>query len=163
MPGRPPHSERIGTTFLPRAAAEPRSEVTVSSYPLLNLFLTMLWFFLWVLWLMLLFRVILDMFRDDELSGWAKAGWLILVCVLPFVGIFVYLIARGRGMGEREALRAQRQEQAFRSYIKEATTEPEAKTAARPSVGELEKLVGLRDHGDLTEEEFKKAKEKLLV
>jgi hypothetical protein len=143
----------------------------VSNYPLLNLFLTMLWFFLWILWLMLLFRVIVDIFRDDDLSGWAKAGWLIFACILPFVGIFVYLIARGRGMGTREARHARRQEEAFRAYIKEAASEtsetpasPGAPTAPKPRAGvdDLEKLIGLRDHGDLTEEEFQRAKQKLL-
>src|SRR5690349_19131340 len=98
-----------------RARREAVTEVVVS-YPLLNLFLTMLWFFLWILWFILLFRVIVDIFRDDDLGGWGKAGWMIFVCVLPFLGIFVYLIARGRGMGERELRRAQRQEQAFREY-----------------------------------------------
>lgn len=137
----------------------------MSNYPLLNLFLTMLWFFLWILWLMLLFRVIVDIFRDDDLNGWAKAGWLIFACILPFVGIFVYLIARGRGMGQREVRHAQRREEAFRDYIKEAASEsPGTPTAPKPRAGvdDLEKLVGLRDHGDLTEEEFQRAKQKLL-
>ena len=73
-----------------------------ADYPLLNVFWTTMWFFLWILWFMLLFRVLGDVFRDDGLSGWAKAGWCVFVVVLPFLGIFVYLIARGRGMGERE-------------------------------------------------------------
>ena len=67
----------------------------MSSYPLLNVFLTMMWFFPWALWLFLLFWIILDIFRSRDLSGWAKAGWLIFVIVLPFLGVLVYLIARG--------------------------------------------------------------------
>lgn len=137
----------------------------MSNYPLLNLFLTMLWFFLWILWLMLLFRVIVDIFRDDDLSGWAKAGWLIFACILPFLGIFVYLIVRGPGMGEREARHARRQEEAFRAYIKDAAAESsESPTAPKPRAGvdDLEKLIGLHDHGDLTDEEFQRAKQKLL-
>ncbi|HKS49658.1 MAG TPA: SHOCT domain-containing protein [Amycolatopsis sp.] len=132
----------------------------MSSYPLLNLFLTMLWFFLWILWLMLLFRVIVDIFRDDELSGWGKAGWMIFVCVLPFLGIFVYLIARGRGMGERELRHAQAKEREFRAYVRGAAAEPAAGTS---QVAELEKLAGLRNHGDITEEEYQRAKNRLLA
>lgn len=139
----------------------------MSNYPLLNLFLTMLWFFLWILWLMLLFRVIADIFRDHQLSGWAKAGWTILVCILPFLGVFIYLIARGHGMGEREFARAQRNEEAFRSYIRDAANEP-APSNGGPDrgpdrVSELERLAGLRNHGDITEDEYQQAKSKLLA
>ncbi|HUK71281.1 MAG TPA: PLDc N-terminal domain-containing protein [Streptosporangiaceae bacterium] len=75
----------------------------MSSYPMLNLFLTMMWFFLWALWLFLLFWIFLDIFRSRDLSGWAKAGWLIFVIVLPYLGVFIYLIARGGSMQERRA------------------------------------------------------------
>jgi hypothetical protein len=134
----------------------------VSNYPLLNLFLTMLWFFLWIMWLMLLFRVFADIFRDDQLSGWAKAGWCISVCLLPFLGVFVYLIARGRGMGEREYRRAQRQEEAFHAYVREAAREPATPTSARGNVADLERLAGLRNHGDITEAEYERAKARVL-
>jgi len=59
----------------------------VTNYPLLDAFLTMLWFFLWVIWIFILFRVIFDLFRDRQLSGWAKAGWLLFVIILPFLGV----------------------------------------------------------------------------
>ncbi|HJQ47482.1 MAG TPA: SHOCT domain-containing protein [Amycolatopsis sp.] len=133
------------------------------NYPLLNLFLTMLWFFLWILWFILLFRVIVDIFRDDKLSGWAKAGWTIFVCILPFLGIFVYLIARGRGMGDREVEHAQKQDAAFRSYVRAAAREPNGSKSATNHVDELERLAGLRNHGDITEDEYQKAKSKLLA
>jgi hypothetical protein len=136
----------------------------VSNYPLFNLFLTMLWFFLWILWLMLLFRVIADVFRDDDLGGWGKAGWLIVVCVLPFVGVFVYLIARGRGMGDREFRHTQRKEQELRSYIQDAAADaPAPATATRHGVDELQTLVELRNHGDISEADYQRAKEKLLT
>ncbi|MEV0074728.1 SHOCT domain-containing protein [Amycolatopsis sp. NPDC050768] len=135
----------------------------VSSYPLLNIFWTMLWFFLWILWFMLLFRVIADIFRDDHLNGWAKAGWTIFVCILPFLGIFVYLVARGRGMGERAQERAQRQEQAFRSYVQDAARDKPPSDRGPDRVGELERLAGLRKSGDLTEDEYQQAKSKLLA
>ncbi|NEE58592.1 SHOCT domain-containing protein, partial [Streptomyces sp. SID8455] len=66
----------------------------MDDYPLLNLFLTMLYLFFWVLWFFLLFKVITDLFRDHTLNGWAKAGWLIFVILLPYLGVLVYLIVR---------------------------------------------------------------------
>ncbi|MFD7019661.1 SHOCT domain-containing protein [Streptomyces sp. NPDC059161] len=120
----------------------------------------MMWFFLWVMWLILLFRVIGDIFRDDVLGGWGKAGWTLLVCVLPFLGVFIYLIARGRGMGRREERQAQKQEQAFRSYVQEVAADaPSGVTQA----DELAKLAGLHDHGDITDSEYEKAKSKVLA
>jgi hypothetical protein len=87
-------------------------------YPLLNAFLTMLWFFLWILWIFLLVRILLDIFRSRDLGGWGKAGWSLFVIVLPFLGVFVYLIARGDKMGEHEVADAQTQEEAFRAYAR---------------------------------------------
>jgi hypothetical protein len=134
----------------------------VSNYPLLNAFLTMLWFFLWVMWFMLLFRVIYDIFSDDSLSGWGKAGWAVFVCVLPFLGVFVYLVARGKSMGDRTLRRAQAQEQAFRSYVQEAATSAPA-AAGTSKADELAKLARLHDHGDITDTEYETAKAKVLV
>ncbi|MFI5610761.1 SHOCT domain-containing protein [Amycolatopsis sp. NPDC051903] len=135
----------------------------MSNYPLLDLFLTFVWFFLWILWFILLFRVIADIFRDDDLGGWGKAGWTILVCILPFLGVFVYLIARGHSMGEREMTRAQRQDEQFRAYVRDAAQSPPPSGNGRDHVGELERLASLRKSGDLTEEEYQQAKSKLLT
>ena len=87
--------------------------------PLLDAFFMMMWFFLWILWFFLLFRVILDIFRSRDLGGWGKAGWLAFVIILPFLGVFVYLIARGHKMAERDAAQAQAQDEAFRSHVQE--------------------------------------------
>jgi hypothetical protein len=127
------------------------------NYPLLNVFLTMMWLFLWVLWFVLLFRVITDIFRDDSLNGWAKAGWSIFVIVLPFLGVFTYLIARGRGMGQRET--------AWRR-AREARFYEEVGRHVSPTAGhadELARLAALKDHGDLTVEEFERAKARVLT
>ncbi|MGR3937192.1 SHOCT domain-containing protein [Streptomyces sp. BRA346] len=124
-------------------------------YPLLNVFWTTMWIFLWVLWLMLLFRVIGDIFRDDSLSGWAKAGWCVFVIVLPFLGVFVYLMARGRGMGRREMKRAEQAEEEFREYVRG--------TAGTSHAEELSRLVELKNHGDITAEEYERAKAKVLA
>ncbi len=127
------------------------------NFPLLGSFLTMLWFFLWVVWLFLMFRVVLDIFRDDAVGGWAKAAWLIFVLVLPYVGVLVYLIARGDGMGARAAAEAHARQTAVDDYIR--TT---AAGSASPA-DELAKLSALKADGTLSEEEFRQAKAKILV
>jgi hypothetical protein len=73
----------------------------MTGYPLLDIFLTTLYFFGWVLWIMLMFWIIGDIFRSQDLSGWAKAGWLLVVIVLPLIGILIYLVARGAEMNRR--------------------------------------------------------------
>jgi hypothetical protein len=126
------------------------------SHPLLNAFWIMLWFFVWVLWFLLLFRVFADVFRDDNLSGWGKAGWIIFCCLLPFIGVFVYLIVRGRSMGERAAAQAKASQADFDDYIR--------KTAGTTSkTDELAKLADLRSSGALSDAEFEQAKAKILA
>ncbi|SFO19681.1 SHOCT domain-containing protein [Actinomadura madurae] len=132
--------------------------IAATDYPLLNAFWTMLWFFLWVLFLMVLFRILSDIFRDDRLSGWGKAGWSIFVIVLPFLGAFVYLIARGKGMGERDLHAVQKRDEQFRAYVRE-TAGPQEPTKA----DELVKLAELKNHGDISEVEYEKAKAKVLA
>ncbi|PWI45494.1 SHOCT domain-containing protein [Streptomyces sp. ICBB 8177] len=124
-------------------------------YPVLGVFLSIMWFFLWVLWLVVLFRAVVDIFRDRELSGWGKAGWLLFVLILPFLGVLVYLIARGRGMGERETRHAQEQQQAFDAYVRQTV-------GTTSSADELTRLSELRAQGELTDAEFERAKEKIL-
>ncbi|WP_328392994.1 SHOCT domain-containing protein [Streptomyces sp. NBC_00390] len=124
-------------------------------YPVLGAFWTVMWIFLWVLWLMLLFRIIIDIFRDHDMSGWVKAAWLLFVVIVPFLGVLVYVIARGKGMGQREFKAAQDQRQAMDTYIRETA-------GGGGNAQELAKLSELKAKGDLTEEEFQQAKAKLL-
>ena len=127
------------------------------NYPLLNLFWTMLWLFIWILWIFLLVRIILDIFRSDDLGGWSKALWVIFIIILPFIGVLVYLIARGSGMQKRDVRDARAGDQEMRSYIRSAAETP-------PSTAEeLSKLASLRDQGVLTEAEFDTQKAKLLA
>ncbi|MFE5731944.1 SHOCT domain-containing protein [Streptomyces sp. NPDC056528] len=128
-------------------------------YPLLNVFWTMLWFFLWVLWFILLFRIITDIFRDKDMSGWAKAGWLVLTILLPFLGVLVYVIARGKGMGRREIAQARAQQRDFDTYIRETA----AGGTRSSSVDELARLSELRSRGHITAEEFDRAKTLVLT
>ncbi len=126
-------------------------------YPLLGLFWTILWFFIWVAWLLLLFKVIFDIFRSRDLGGWGKALWAIFVVIIPWLGVLVYLIARGRSMTERDLERAQEQEDAFRDYVQKTTT-----SSAASSADELSKLAQLKAQGVLTDAEFEQQKAKLL-
>jgi Short C-terminal domain/Phospholipase_D-nuclease N-terminal len=128
-------------------------------YPLLDLFWTMLWFFLFIAWLFLLFTLFADIFRSKDMGGWAKALWVLFIIILPIIGSLVYLIVRGRSMHERAAEEYQDREKAFRSYVKEV-----AGPAGGASVAdELSKLSALRDSGALTAEEFEAQKAKLLA
>ncbi|MCI3270498.1 SHOCT domain-containing protein [Streptomyces cylindrosporus] len=129
-------------------------------YPLLNVFWTMLWFFLWIMWFILLFRIVVDVFRDDAMSGWAKAGWLVFVLLLPFLGVFVYVIARGKNMGRREAAQARGQQQAFDDYIRRTAQSTEPRHS---SADELAKLSEMRTRGDITDDEFRRAKDLVLT
>jgi len=132
----------------------------MDDYPLLDVFFTTMWVFLWILWFFLLFRVLTDLFRDDEVSGWGKAGWAVFLVVLPFLGVFVYLVTRGKGMGRREAEHARRSEQEFREYVRGAAAE--TTWEAGPSQ-ELERLARLREHGDISEAEYERLKEKVMA
>lgn len=120
-----------------------------------EVFWSILWFFLFVIWIMLLFHVFADIFRSDDLSGWGKTLWTILVIVLPFLGVFIYLIVRGNRMQERAVADAEAQEAATREYIRA--------TAGGPSTAdELVKLNDLKANGTLTTEEFEAAKANLI-
>ena len=105
----------------------------------------------------MLFRVIVDIFRSHDMGGWGKALWAIFVVVVPFLGVFVYLIARGHSMADRDVEQAQAQEAAFRSYVQDA-----AATGGGGTADELTKLADLKAQGVLTDAEFEQQKAKLL-
>jgi hypothetical protein len=129
-------------------------------YPLLNLFLTMLYFFLWIAWLFLLFRIILDIFRSHDLGGWGKALWTILILFVPFLGVLIYVIARGSSMQERDMQQARDSKQAMDRYITE--TAKGAAPASSP-VDELTKLADLHKSGAINDDEFASMKAKVLA
>src|SRR3984885_5936986 len=89
-------------------------------YPLGGVFLSMLYFFLFFIWIWILITVFMDIFRSPDLGGWFKALWCIFVIILPFLGVFIYLIARGGKMQERKRQDAAQQKEAFDSYVREA-------------------------------------------
>jgi Short C-terminal domain/Phospholipase_D-nuclease N-terminal len=120
-----------------------------------EVFLSMLWFFLFVLWIWLVITIFADIFRSDDLSGWGKAGWSIFVIFLPYLGIFVYLIARGRQMGERAVDEARRRDERFRSYVQEAAVTPSS------DIDQLSKLASLKAEGVIDDDEFQRMKARL--
>jgi Short C-terminal domain/Phospholipase_D-nuclease N-terminal len=122
-----------------------------------QVFWSMLWFFLWFIWIWLLIVVFGDIFRSRDLSGWAKALWSIFIIVLPYLGVFVYLIARGQKMGEHAAQAAAAQEAQLRQYVQDV-----ASTSGGGAADELAKLAQLRDQGVISEDEFQRAKAKAL-
>lgn len=127
------------------------------TYPLADLFGTMLGFFLLIIWFWLLIVVFSDIFRSHDLGGGAKALWAIFVIILPFLGIFVYLIARGGKMQERAATQAAEQQKAFDAYVKEAAG------AGTSSADQLAKLADLKQQGAITDAEFESQKAKILA
>jgi len=126
-------------------------------YPILGLFWTMLIFFLWIAWLMLLFKVIFDIFRSHDMGGVAKAFWAIFVILIPWLGVLVYLIARGRSMQERDIAAARTQQEAMNAYIRETAG------SGASAADELSKLADLRAKGVLSDAEFQASKAKLLT
>ena len=126
-------------------------------YPLLDAFFSIMWFFLWVLWIFLVVRILFDIFASKDLGGWGKAGWTILVVLLPFLGVLCYLIARGSNMQDRQYRAEQAQDREFRSQVQDAVG------SANGSADELSKLADLRDRGAITEEEFQQGKAKVLA
>jgi len=113
-------------------------------------------FFLWILWFWLLFTVFADLFRRHDISGWGKAGWTIFVIILPFLGVFIYLIAEGKSMGERSMKQAQQQQSEMDSYVRSVagSSDPTAQIA---------KGKELLDSGAISQAEFDQLKAKALA
>lgn len=125
------------------------------TYPLLDIFWTMLWFFCFFIYIWLLIRVFSDIFRSHDMGGLVKALWIIFIFIVPFLGIFVYLIARGKKMAEHQMQDAAQAQQDFQAYVQQAA-------ASGGPAEELSKLADLREKGVITDEEFQAQKAKVL-
>ena len=126
-------------------------------YPILGIFWTMLIFFLWFAWILLLFKVFGDLFRNRQMGGGAKAFWCIFVILVPFLGVFIYLCVEGRHMAHRDLSQAQANEAAFQAYVRETAA------SGGGSADELAKLAELHSSGVLSDEEFATQKAKILA
>lgn len=124
-------------------------------YPLLGLFWTMLWIYILVAWLMVLFSVIADVFRNRDMGGFAKAIWLLIILVIPLFGVLIYLLAHGDGMTERKIAVAQAQDQAMQAYVQNAAGTP-------GHADQIAQLAALHQQGTIDDAEFKAGKAKIL-
>jgi hypothetical protein len=129
--------------------------VLAADYPFLDVLWTMVIFFCWIIWFFLLFRVFADIFRRRDIGGGSKTLWIIFVIVLPFLGVFIYLIAQGHGMADRDLQTAQAQQQQFDTYVKSVS--------GGGAASEIEKAKGLLDSGAITQAEFDSIKAKALA
>ncbi len=118
--------------------------------------LSLLWFFLFLMWIMLVFHVIGDIFRSHDLSGGGKALWLLFVILFPYLGIFVYLVARGTKMHEHDVQALQANEAAARAYIQQAAG------TSGSAADELTRLAELREKGVIDDAEFQSLKAKVV-
>ena len=126
------------------------------TYPLLDFLWTLVEIFLFVIWIWLAIMVFVDIFRSHDMGGLAKAVWVLFIVILPFIGILVYLIARGGGMHERAANQAASEQKAFDSYVRHTA-------GASGNADELAKLADLKEKGVITDAEFEAQKAKLLA
>lgn len=126
----------------------------LADYPLLDVFWTMLIFFIWVAWFILLFRIIADIFRRHDIGGGAKTLWILFVLFLPFLGVFVYLISQGQGMAERDMSQARRSQEQFDDYVR---------SVSGGSADEIAKAKQLLDSGAITQSEFEAIKSRALA
>jgi hypothetical protein len=128
-----------------------------TDYPLLNVMWTMFAFFMWIIWIWLLITVFADLFRRRDMSGWGKAGWMFFVIVLPFLGVFIYLIAQGHKMQDRAAADAQANQQNFDTYVRSVASN------GHSSASEIGHAKELLDDGAITPDEYEKIKAKALA
>ena len=132
--------------------------ITVLEFGTGQVFWSMLWFFCFFIWIMLLIRIFSDIFRSHDMSGFAKAAWIIFVIILPFLGVLVYLIARGKEMSQHTIDDMKAQDAAQRQYIQSVTG-----TTGGSAADEIARLAELNKSGVITDEEFAAGKAKALA
>ena len=130
--------------------------VLAADYPFLDVLWSMLVFFAFVIWLWILFTVLGDIFRRHDISGWGKAGWTLLLVLLPYLGTFIYLVGNSKGMAERNAQRASEAQAQFDDYVRNAA-------GSGGATAEIERAKQLLDSGAITQAEFDAIKQKALA
>lgn len=130
--------------------------LVAADYPFLDILWTMLIFFLWIAWFWILITVFADIFRRHDTSGFGKVLWLIFVILVPFLGVFVYLIANHDGMTKRNIERMQNQQAQMDDYVRSVSA------GSGGAAAEIEKAKGLLDSGAITQAEFDSIKAKAL-
>ena len=130
--------------------------IFASDYPFLDILWTMLVFFGWVIWFWLLITVFSDLFRRHDISGWGKAGWIVLCIVLPFLGVLIYLGSQGKHMAERNVKLARKQQAEFDSYVRDVS-------GGGGATAEIARAKELLDSGAISQAEFDQIKQKALA
>jgi hypothetical protein len=128
-----------------------------ADYPFLDVFWTMLIFFFWVIWIWILVTVLIDVFRRHDIGGWSKALWCVFMIILPYLGVFVYLISQGKGMAERRAEEIRASQASFDSYVRDVATSESSPT------DQIHKAKELLDSGAIDQAEFDSLKRKALA
>jgi hypothetical protein len=128
-----------------------------TDYPFLDVMWTMAVFFIWILWIWLLFTVFADIFRRRDISGMAKTGWIVFAILLPFLGVFIYLITQNVGMTERNLERSRAQRDQFDDYVRQTAG------GGGGAAAEIDKAKQLLDSGAITQAEFEALKQKALA
>jgi Phospholipase_D-nuclease N-terminal len=128
--------------------------LVAADYPFLDVFWTIIIFFCWVCWIWIVIIVFVDLFRRHDVGGWGKAGWVVFVIVLPFLGVLIYLIAQHDGMRERSMKEARDQKHAFDQYVRET---------AGGTAGEIAKAKELLDSGAIDQGAFEQIKRRALA
>jgi hypothetical protein len=130
--------------------------MVLADYTFLDVLWSMLVFFLWVAWFILLFHIVADVFRRRDASGWKKAAWLIFILFVPFLGVFVYLIVNSDDMARRRVEEAAAARSEMDEYVRSVAAEG-------GSAAEIERAKGLLDSGAITQAEFEAIKAKALA
>jgi hypothetical protein len=130
--------------------------VIAADYPFLDILGTMLIFFAWVIWFWILIRVLVDVFRRDDLSGWGKAGWTVLTIVAPFLGVLIYLIAHGKDMGRRDVAQTQAVQAQVDQHIRSVAG------SGNGAASQIAEAKSLLESGAITQDEYERLKAKAL-
>jgi Phospholipase_D-nuclease N-terminal/Short C-terminal domain len=136
--------------------------ILAADYPFLNILWSMILFFAWVIWIWMMITILSDVFRRHDLSGWGKAGWVVFLIVLPFLGVLVYLIAQHDGMTQRSAEAATAQKAQFDDYVRSVNAGGGG-GGGGGTAGEIDKAKQLLDSGAITPDEFASLKAKALA
>jgi hypothetical protein len=129
--------------------------IFASSYPFLDIFWTTLIFFAWVIFIWIAVVVLIDVFRRDDISGWAKAAWVVLIVIFPWIGVLIYLIVNHNGMNERKVRESRAAQAQFDEYVRQAA-------GSGGPASEIKNAKALLDAGTITQEEFDRIKAQAL-
>jgi Short C-terminal domain/Phospholipase_D-nuclease N-terminal len=133
-----------------------------ADYPFLDIFWTMLVFFMWVIWFWILITVLIDLFGRHDISGWLKAAWALFVIILPYLGVLIYLIAQGKGMAERRSQQIRASEAAFDDRVRSVAGSGGG-GGGGDAADQIHKAKALLDSGAITQAEFDQIKAKALA